>query len=147
MALQFVTGCKQQVHYQDSLSGWQEPAGGMAQGTLLGSFIFLAVIDSAAQDVNSRWKYVDNLNLLRTCITGNISPLQPGPEQLQHVGSCKQNVTEPCQVKSPINPPVPCPLRIKGQDLKLCDSVVTVQKDSQWCEQGPDSQNTSYAKT
>lgn len=36
--------------------------GGVAQGTLLGPLIFPAVIDSTAWDVDSRWKYVDNLD-------------------------------------------------------------------------------------
>ena len=53
----FVTGHKQQVHYQDSLSDWQERVGGVAQGTLLGPLIFLSVIGSTARDVNSRWKH------------------------------------------------------------------------------------------
>jgi hypothetical protein len=50
--------------------------GGVAKLTLLGPLIFLAVIDSAAEDVHNRGKYVDNLNLVHTCRTRNISTPQ-----------------------------------------------------------------------
>lgn len=106
--------------------------GGMAQGTLLGPLIFPAVIDSTAWDFDSRWKYVDNLDLVHTWTAGNISAPQLAVDNMW---------VQPSRASLTLarNPPVPCPLPIAGQELQVLDNVkilgVIVQKDPQWSEQ------------
>lgn len=130
-------------HGSDSLSDWQELMGGVPQGTFLGPLIFLLVTDSAAYDFDNRWKYVDDLNLVHTSTTGNISTAQPlnNFDTWVHASRISLN---PAKYKILLvtfsrNPPIPCPLWNEGQDLKVCDSVkilgLMVQKDLQWSEQ------------
>jgi hypothetical protein len=102
----------------------------VAQGTLLGPLIFPAVIDSTAWDVDSRWKYVDILDLETSA--GNISAPQLAADNMW---------VQPSRTSLTLarNPPVPWPLPIAGQELQVLDNVkilgVIVQKDPQWSEQ------------
>lgn len=140
----FMSERRQRVRYQDTVSDWQEMTGGVAQGTLLGPLIFLALIDSAARDADNRWKYVDDLNLAHSCKNNNWSSPQAILDSFDEwVQSSKMSLNPTkCKVLSITfqrNPPTPSLLQIQGQVLQFCDSVkilgLTVQKDLQWGEQ------------
>ncbi|KAI8511472.1 hypothetical protein Bbelb_105720 [Branchiostoma belcheri] len=60
----FVSNRRQRVRYQDSISSWETLTCGVAQGTLLGPLVFLAMINDAKPNTNNpHWKYVDDMNL------------------------------------------------------------------------------------
>jgi len=60
----FMAGRKQCVRYRGSVSDWEYLTSGVAQGTLLGPLVFLAMInDIKPVTSNSHWKYVDVFNL------------------------------------------------------------------------------------
>ncbi|CAH1248761.1 DDX17 [Branchiostoma lanceolatum] len=61
----FLTNRYQAVRYHGALSDMVRVTCGLPQGTLLGPLIFTSYINSAAQQaVSTRWKFVDDLNML-----------------------------------------------------------------------------------
>jgi len=79
----FISDRKQCVRYRGSLSEWERLTCGVAQGTLLGPILFLALIDDAASETTSPvWKYVDDMNMLQTRRLQQPSTLQSDLDQL-----------------------------------------------------------------
>ncbi|KAI8513921.1 hypothetical protein Bbelb_082450 [Branchiostoma belcheri] len=63
--ISFLTNRRHRVRYSNTFSDWRNTTCGLPQGTVLGPIIFLALINSAAENaVSMRWKFVDDLNLL-----------------------------------------------------------------------------------
>ncbi|CAH1248899.1 GRASP [Branchiostoma lanceolatum] len=137
----FMSNRRQRVNYMGETSDWTHLTCGVAQGTILGPIIFMAMIDGALRDVCDRWKYVDDMNLAQTWSIHQPCSLQLTLDNLniwigQHKmklnpGKCK--ALHVCYAKSP---PQPEPLTIDGQELETVGSVkvvgVTVQSDLKW---------------
>lgn len=139
----FVSGRRQAVRYQDCYSSWAELTGGVAQGTLLGPIIFLALINCAATDIPNRWKYVDDLNLIHVCDADNITSPQTVLDNLDSWVLNSQMALNPSKCKTITvtfrrNPPPPVPLFLCGKQLPTCESVkvlgVQIQSDLKWNE-------------
>ncbi|KAI8485726.1 hypothetical protein Bbelb_365600 [Branchiostoma belcheri] len=137
----FMANRRQRVNYMGKSSDWTHLTCGVAQGTILGPIIFMAVIDGASRDVHDRWKYVDDLNLAQKWSTRQPCTLQPTLDDLNHwvgVHKMKLNprkckVLHVCYAKLP---PIPLPLTLEGQELESVVSIkvvgVTIQNDLRW---------------
>ncbi|CAJ1061301.1 hypothetical protein Bbelb_101520 [Xyrichtys novacula] len=62
----FMTDRQQKVRYLGHLFDWEYPTCGVAQGTVLGPIVFLALINSALQDGPHHWKYVDDMTIAQS---------------------------------------------------------------------------------
>uniref|UniRef100_A0A671SSB9 Reverse transcriptase domain-containing protein n=1 Tax=Sinocyclocheilus anshuiensis TaxID=1608454 RepID=A0A671SSB9_9TELE len=65
----FMSNRRQRVRYQGYLSDWEYPSCGVAQGTILGPIIFLALINNALQDQIAHWKYVDDMTMAESSLS------------------------------------------------------------------------------
>ena len=72
----FLQGRKQQVLYDNTLSALAELSCGLPQGTRLGPIIFIALINDCFKEVESRWKYVDDLSVTSNHSISTHSTLQ-----------------------------------------------------------------------
>ena len=137
----FVSGRKQKVRYQNCDSDWAELMGGVAQGTLFGPIIFLALINSAAEDIEKRWKYVDDLNIVHSCHARGVTSPQPALDNLDSWVHLSQMALNPSKCKTMTvtfmrKAPPTIPLFLSGQQLPSCDAVkvlgVFIQSDLKW---------------
>ena len=60
----FLTGRTQSVRYHGAISTPLRLTCGVPQGTKLGPILFLAMVNDAANDIQHRWKYVDDLSVV-----------------------------------------------------------------------------------
>ena len=140
----FMTDRQQKVRYQGHLSDWEYPTCGVAQGTVLGPIVFLALINSALQDGPHHWKYVDDmtmaqswkpkvpctlqqtLNGLDTWVNEHKMKLNPKKCKVVHVTFMREKPALPA-------------LSIDQNLLEVCDTVkvlgVTIQADLKWDSQ------------
>ncbi|CAJ1060342.1 Hypp2194 [Xyrichtys novacula] len=140
----FMTDRQQKVRYQGHLSDWEYPTCGVAQGTVLGPIVFLALINSALQDGPHHWKYVDDmtiaqswspkvpctlqqtLNGLDTWVNEHKMKLNPSKCKVVHVTGMRQKTALPT-------------LSVNQNILEVCDTVkvlgVTIQADLKWNSQ------------
>ncbi|XP_035688672.1 uncharacterized protein LOC118424240 [Branchiostoma floridae] len=137
----FITDRRQRVMYQGELSDWLYLSCGVAQGTLLGPVIFMALIDGALREVADRWKFVDDMNIAQTRLVRQPCTLQPTLDNLTTWVSDHKMTLNPkkcfvlrvCFMKAP---PPPQPLMISEQPLKCVSHVkvlgLTVQNDLKW---------------
>uniref|UniRef100_A0A671RDH5 Uncharacterized protein n=1 Tax=Sinocyclocheilus anshuiensis TaxID=1608454 RepID=A0A671RDH5_9TELE len=116
------------LRYQGYLSDWEYPSCGVAQGTILGPIIFLALINNALQD-QIRWTshqpctLQQTLNDLGIWVEEHKMKLNSKKCKVLHVTRMKQIPAWPS-------------LSIDQNILKICDSVkvlgVTIQSDLKW---------------
>ena len=59
----FLTGTKHRVHYNDVFSNWEDITCGVPQGTKLGPIIFLVIVNNVVRNSNIRAKFVDDLTV------------------------------------------------------------------------------------
>ena len=76
----FLHGRRQCVKIGQVFSSWSTPNGGMPQGTFLGPYVFLALINDLATSVTS-FKFVDDVTLSET-VEANISQMQDAVNQV-----------------------------------------------------------------
>ncbi|KAI8484622.1 hypothetical protein Bbelb_375630 [Branchiostoma belcheri] len=127
----FMTDRRQRVIYQGASSDWLNLSCGVAQGTILGPVIFMALIDGALRDVANRWKYVDDMNiadvrLIRQPCTLQLTLDNLGTWVSDHkmaLNPKKCKVLQICFAKAP---PPPEPLIISEQSLEtvICIKVL-----------------------
>ncbi|KAI8497842.1 hypothetical protein Bbelb_244940 [Branchiostoma belcheri] len=132
------------VRYQQVLSDREPLTCGVAQGTLLGPLIFLAVINDAGTPNSEYWKYVDDLNLGENRPICSPSSLQNDLNNLDEwsdrnhmlLNPKKCKVLQICFMKSP--PPDPV-LTLGGQTLSVVKQArllgIQIQSDLGWDSQ------------
>ncbi|KAI8493083.1 hypothetical protein Bbelb_290870 [Branchiostoma belcheri] len=97
----FVSGRKQRVRYQGALSDWEYLTCGVAQGTLLGPLVFLAMInDIEPVSTNSHWKYVDDFNLGEIKPELTTSTLQSNLDNLERWSTNNSMMLNPKKCKA-----------------------------------------------
>ena len=69
----FLSNRFQRVKYKKVFSDPQQVFCGVPQGTILGPILFLVMINNIASDMESRWKYVDDLSIVEICDKGDSS--------------------------------------------------------------------------
>lgn len=69
----FLSNRFQRVKYKKVFSDPQPVFCGVPQGTILGPILFLVMINNIASDMESRWKYVDDLSIVEICDKGDSS--------------------------------------------------------------------------
>uniref|UniRef100_A0A671SHZ7 Reverse transcriptase domain-containing protein n=1 Tax=Sinocyclocheilus anshuiensis TaxID=1608454 RepID=A0A671SHZ7_9TELE len=137
----FMSNRRQRVSYQGYLSDWEYPSCGVAQGTILGPIIFLALTNNALQDQIAHWKYVDDMTMAQRWTSHQPCTLQQTlndfgiwvEKQKMKLNSKKCKVLHVTRMKQ--IPAWPS-LSIDQNILKICDSVKvlgdTIQSDLKW---------------
>ncbi|KAI8499050.1 hypothetical protein Bbelb_235030 [Branchiostoma belcheri] len=138
----FLTGRRQRVLYQGTLSAWEDLTCGLPQGTVLAPIIFVAIINCATKDVRARdWKFVDDLTIIECRLLRQTSHLQEDLDTLErwssesfmklHPVKCK--VMHVCFAR---NPPQFTSLHIDGHTLQEVHVAkllgVWLQQDLKW---------------
>ncbi len=59
----FLTGRRQRVKIGESVSEWAQVNAGVPQGTILGSILFLVMVNDLNTLQSDSWKYVDDLTI------------------------------------------------------------------------------------
>ncbi|KAK8398046.1 hypothetical protein O3P69_003745 [Scylla paramamosain] len=111
----FLTGRRQAVRYQGSVSNFQQLTCGVPMGTKMGPLCFLLLINDALTDTPHRWKYVDDCTVGVPVSNKNpdYSPLQAILERLQTwteesrmtINHSKTVVMHFCTSSVPVPPP------------------------------------------
>ncbi len=70
---QFLTGKKQRVKLGKFTSNFEPVNGGDPQGSVLGTMLFMIVINDLMVDWNDRWKYVDDTSVSETLSRNQVS--------------------------------------------------------------------------
>ncbi|XP_035677112.1 phthiocerol synthesis polyketide synthase type I PpsC-like [Branchiostoma floridae] len=141
--IDFLTGRRQVVRYQGTLSDSATITCGLPQGTLLGPLIFVAYINSAARQISAkRWKFVDDLNLLEIRNpTVTPSSLQNDLSDLEKWSGENSMVLHPgkCQVlhvKFSKSVSILPPLKINNNELRQVQTMkilgVLMQYNLKW---------------
>jgi len=141
----FMSNRRQRVRYQDSMSDWETLTSGVAQGTLLGPLVFLAMINDATPTTNNpHWKYVDDLNLGEVRIGTNPSNLQTDLDSLDTWSEQNSMLLNPKKCKAMhfcfmrIPPAMP-PLTLGGQTLGIVTQAkllgLHILSDLRWSDQ------------
>ncbi|KAI8483414.1 hypothetical protein Bbelb_388770 [Branchiostoma belcheri] len=140
----FISHRTQRVRYQQVLSDREPLTCGVAQGTLLGPLIFLAMINDAGTPNSEYWKYVDDLNLGENRPICSPSSLQNDLNNLDEwsdrnhmlLNPKKCKVLQICFMKTP--PPDPV-LTLGGQTLSVVKQArqlgIQIQSDLGWDSQ------------
>ena len=136
----FLTGRRQAVRYQGSVSPFQQLTCGVPQGTKMGPLCFLVLINDALSDTPHRWKYVDDctVGVPVTTKDPDYSPLQATLDGLQAwteensmtINHSKTVVMHVCTSSAAIPPPQlsvgPHPLQVV-RSTKLLGVIVDDQ--------------------
>ena len=78
----FLTNRQQRVKIRDFFSNWASPNGGMPQGTWLGPYVFLSLINDLTSSLQLR-KLVDDCTMIEIVATADASILQREFDQLK----------------------------------------------------------------
>lgn len=141
----FISQRRQRVRYHGALSEWESLTCGVAQGTLLGPVLFVALIDDAAQDSTSPvWKYIDDMNLLEARQQNQPSGLQRQLDQIA-IWTARNDMllnAKKCMVmhvtfsRNPLPPPS---LSINNSSLQVAPKLkilgLIIQNDLRWNSQ------------
>ncbi|CAH1226284.1 Hypp85 [Branchiostoma lanceolatum] len=141
----FVSNRRQRVRYQGALSQWENLTCGVAQGTLMGPLVFLAMINDARPVTeNSYWKYVDDYNLGEVRKISIPTSLQSDLNNLDNWAADNRMLLNPkkCKamhfsfVRTPLQPPV---LTLAGQTLDITTKArllgLHIRSDLKWDDQ------------
>ncbi|KAI8506980.1 hypothetical protein Bbelb_154190 [Branchiostoma belcheri] len=137
----FMSNRRQRVRYHGQVSDWQHLSCGVAQGTILGPIIFLALINSALRELSNRWKYVDDMNLTQVRFLHQQCSLQTSLDNLstwvrEHKMKMNSRKCKALHICFARTPPTPEPLLIDGQTLETVVHIkvlgVTIQSDLKW---------------
>ena len=92
----FLTGRRQNVRYQDTLSDWSSIHAGVPQGTRLGPPIFLSMINDAAPPSSIKaFKYVDDMTFVESRRSSQPSNMQEAVSSLSRWTSENKDVPQP----------------------------------------------------
>ena len=138
----FLTGRRQNVRYQDTLSDWSSIHAGVPQGTRLGPPIFLSMINDAAPPSSIKaFKYVDDMTFVESRRSSQPSNMQEAVSSLSRWTSENKMSLNPSKccimnVTFSKNPPVPPEIFIDDHRLQCVDNVkllgTLIQSDLKW---------------
>jgi len=141
----FLSNRRQRVRYQDSVSDWETLTSGVAQGTLLGPLVFLAMINDAGPSTNNpHWKYVDDLNLGEVRPVSAPTNLQSDLNNLDTWSETNSMSLNPKKCKAMYfcfmrTPPEMPPLTLGGQTLSIVKQAkllgLHIRSDLRWSDQ------------
>ena len=72
----FLAGRKHRVKINECVSDWRTVNGGIPQGTILGSILFLVMINDLLTNWADRWKFVDDCQVAKSISHPSNSKLQ-----------------------------------------------------------------------
>ena len=137
----FLTNRKQRVKLNGFVSDWRAVNGGVPQGTVLGSILFLVMVNDLLSDWKDRWKYVDDTSASETVTPQTNSTLQLLVDEVVswttrnkmklNVSKCKELIVQFSKDKLSF-----APLVKEGTPVEVVDSVeilgLTIQNDMKW---------------